>query len=79
MPRHRSIPGAESLPKTYLVQVTVPFADGMLLETLSVKRRGEGVKPSRASKGALVAEAIRKLAKTEGVSYPDVSGEAVGA
>jgi hypothetical protein len=67
MAKRKPVPGADSLPRTFLVQVTVPFADGMLLEKLTVKRRGEGAKASQASKGALVAEAIRQLAAREGI------------
>ena len=75
MANRKAIPRPDQLPRTMLVQVTIPFGDGMLLEKLAVKRKGDGVKPSHASKPALIGEAIRKLAASEGVTY--TPGEAV--
>jgi hypothetical protein len=68
---------APDLPTHQNLQVLIPFADAMLLNRLVLKRQESGVRSSKATKAAVTAEAIRRLAEAEGISGGLPAGEPV--
>lgn len=65
-------PGAEPLPGRPL-QITMQADVGVLLARLCARWVEKGHRPSKCSKTAVIADAIRALAKAEGIDLSDLT------